>query len=233
MTIIQYRASSPFAIMVNTRQSARRSPRMDVLSRYLNITRLRKRTRFLEKRHPTSQQKEVIPEKTLEKREKMNTKPKPSFHTTSPPSTLSSVLIPPPPSPHPTVTTPQTTAASPQPSPLEHLGLDLLRAGHFDYYIYVVTPEQRSKPSVTIPCHKAVLLACSPAIYRAIHAHVEENYFNMVVVLPKADIHPFVQLIRYLYDRNVTTITDLRTVIRLAAVLEMPHIHGSLCAQWS
>lgn len=109
-----------------------------------------------------------------------------------------------------------------------NVGLELLEAGTFDYDILVTTPEHRARPVMTIPCHKALVQACSPTLRNTIQENAEENYFNMVVCIPSTHVTALAELIRFMYDRDILKITQLKNVIWLCALLQMPTIHRLL-----
>lgn len=101
---------------------------------------------------------------------------------------------------------------------LPSCGLSLLRAPEdtFDYVLRVTTDD---KHYARIHCHKAVLKAHSPRMRELMTA---DNYFQMEIKLSLGYMGAFIELIQYMYVRDITMISQKQKVLKLCAMFDMP-----------
>ncbi len=96
-------------------------------------------------------------------------------------------------------------------------GLGLLRGpvSCFDYVIHVTSDHETY---VKVLAHRMVLRTFSRRFRRLIN---DENYFSLVVELQPTFIGPFLELIQFMYLRDVSLLTDKKKILSLCGTLEM------------
>lgn len=97
-------------------------------------------------------------------------------------------------------------------------GLSLLRASPdtFDYVLHVTSDDLHF---VRIHCHKAVLRCHSP---RFSDLMTGANYAELEVKLPPGYFGAFIELVQYMYLRDITLISHAQKVMKLCAMFDMP-----------
>lgn len=97
-------------------------------------------------------------------------------------------------------------------------GLSLLRASEetFDYVLHVTSDDLHF---VRIHCHKAVLRCHSP---RFSDLMTGANYAELEVKLPTGYFGAFIELVQYMYLRDITLISHAQKVLKLCAMFDMP-----------
>lgn len=97
-------------------------------------------------------------------------------------------------------------------------GLTMLRAPEdtFDYVLHVTSDDCHF---VRIHCHKAVLRCHSP---RFSDLMTGANYAELEVKLPPGYFGAFIELVQYMYLRDITLISHAQKVLKLCAMFDMP-----------
>lgn len=100
-------------------------------------------------------------------------------------------------------------------------GLTLLKAPQdcFDYVLHITSDDQMI---VNVFCHRCVLLAHSGKMRELISG---ENFFDMSVRVKPGYVSSTVELVQYMYLKDIEVISDKDKVLELSAFFEMPMDH--------
>lgn len=97
-------------------------------------------------------------------------------------------------------------------------GLSLLCAP-VEAHDYVLKLTDDDKHYVHINCHRCVLLAHSKKMRELMTG---ENYFSMIIRLQTGYIGACVELLQYMYLRDLSLITEKDKVLKMCSLFDMP-----------
>jgi hypothetical protein len=97
-------------------------------------------------------------------------------------------------------------------------GLSMLRAPD-DTFDFILSLTSNDKERVSIHCHRAVLRCHSPKLSEYMTGH---NYFYLEIKLPDGYLGSCIELIQYMYIRDISKISDREKILKLCAMFEMP-----------
>lgn len=86
----------------------------------------------------------------------------------------------------------------------------------FDYVLHITSNDQHF---VRLHCHKAVLRCHSPRFSALMTG---ANYSELEVKLPQGFFGAFLELVQYMYLRDITLISHPQKVMQLCAMFDMP-----------
>jgi hypothetical protein len=97
-------------------------------------------------------------------------------------------------------------------------GLALLR-GPLDSFDYVLRITSNEKTFVHINCHRCVLLAHSKKMSDLIR---NENFWDMDIKVRPGYISAVIELIQYMYLKDISLVTEKSKILELCGLFEMP-----------
>lgn len=105
---------------------------------------------------------------------------------------------------------------------MESCGKILLR-GPRNAFDYVLKVTSDGRQFIKLFCHRCVLVAHSPRLSELI---TNENFWDMVIRVKPGYVAAAIELIQFMYLKDVNLITDRIKVLELCGVFEMPREHA-------
>lgn len=101
----------------------------------------------------------------------------------------------------------------------------VLLSGNPNTFDYVLNLTEDGKTFVKVHCHRCVLCACSNRFDNLIGG---EEYFEMNIKLLPGYLLPMLELIQYMYLRDLKLISHKKEVLKLCGSFEMPMQHFTI-----